>query len=768
MSKRLIYLISFVLVLSLVKGAANADITSALVAYYPLDGDVMDATGNGHDGTIMGDPKFVPGIFGQALEFKAENRDYVKVAGYIPISGAGDRSVTAWIKTINTGGSIVSWGVIQAQGKWVIKFSSKGQLRLEIEGDAIKGNTRLADDEWHHIGVSFTNDGTPELGDVVLYADGVLQNTQQRSLRIDTSPTGDLEIGRNLKNDSYFQGLIDEVKIFNIGLTADEILQDMEAGPSLLALATKPSPADEATDVPRDVILNWNPLSSADKRDVYFGTQIDDVTVADRSNPLEVLVKQNHDPNTYDPPGLLDFSQTYYWRIDEVNTPDDTIFKGNVWQFTVEPFAYPIAGDLITAAASSVDNNDTGAVNTINGSGLDDNDEHSSDPSDMWVSNAFDPNQPWIQYELGKVYKLNEMLVWNPAGLGLLTALGVKDALIEYSVDGSEWKTLDTVELPQAAKSSVDLQGIVAQTIKITVQSNWSGGFTQQVGLGEVRFLATPMAAWELSPADGTALADLTAALSWRAGRQAASHDIYISSDKLAVIDGTAPLVNVTESSYTAALDMLDTTYYWKVNEVNEVEDPAIWEGDVLSFSTPAYLVVDDFESYNDLNPEEPESKRIFNVWMDGYGDATNGSVVGYENSPFCEKTIVHSGEQSMPLAYGNTGGAAYSEAELPLSPPQNWTQAGAVTLVLYFHGAEGNTGQLYVKVDGSKVVYDGDAGDIAKVEWKQWTIDLAPLGASLQNVTKLAIGIDGNGATGTLYVDDIRLYASAPEPQAN
>ncbi|MBA7649747.1 hypothetical protein ES703_57545 [subsurface metagenome] len=78
---------------------------------------------------------------------------------------------------------------------------------------------------------------------------------------------------------------------------------------------------------------------------------------------------------------------------------------------------------------------------------------------------------------------------------------------------------------------------------------------------------------------------------------------------------------------------------------------------------------------------------------------------------------------------------------------------------MLYFHGAEGNTGQLYVKVDGSKVVYDGDAADIAKPEWTQWSIDLASLGASLLNVTKLAIGIDGIDAGGTLYLDDIRLY---------
>jgi hypothetical protein len=174
---------------------------------------------------------------------------------------------------------------------------------------------------------------------------------------------------------------------------------------------------------------------------------------------------------------------------------------------------------------------------------------------------------------------------------------------------------------------------------------------------------------------------------------------------------------------------------------------------------------VDDFDSYNDLNPEDPESSRIFNVWIDGYEVPTNGSLVGYDNPPFCERTIVHGGRQSMPFFYNNTAGAAYSEAELTLSPPQNWTQAGAAIFVVHFHGTEGNTGQLYVKVDGSRVVYDGDASDIAKVEWKQWSIDLASLGVSLQNVTKLAVGIDGNGAAGTLYFDDFGLYVSTPEP---
>ena len=78
---------------------------------------------------------------------------------------------------------------------------------------------------------------------------------------------------------------------------------------------------------------------------------------------------------------------------------------------------------------------------------------------------------------------------------------------------------------------------------------------------------------------------------------------------------------------------------------------------------------------------------------------------------------------------------------------------------MLYFHGTAGNTGQLYVEINDSKVVYDGDAADIQQTSWKRWNIDLASVGANLQNVTTLSIGIDGSDASGTLYFDDIRLY---------
>jgi len=78
-------------------------------------------------------------------------------------------------------------------------------------------------------------------------------------------------------------------------------------------------------------------------------------------------------------------------------------------------------------------------------------------------------------------------------------------------------------------------------------------------------------------------------------------------------------------------------------------------------------------------------------------------------------------------------------------------------TLVVHFRGEADNTGDLYVKINGTKVPYDGDPADIAGGEWIAWEIDLASVGVSLTNITMLTIGIEGGG-TGVVYVDDIIL----------
>jgi hypothetical protein len=127
------------------------------------------------------------------------------------------------------------------------------------------------------------------------------------------------------------------------------------------------------------------------------------------------------------------------------------------------------------------------------------------------------------------------------------------------------------------------------------------------------------------------------------------------------------------------------------------------------------------------------------------------------------ETTIVHGGDQSMPFFYDNTT-ASTSEitanpADLPIG--RDWTKGSPQTLVLRFKGALSHaaTDQLYVKINGVKVNYDGD---LSTPLWKQWNVDLASLSTTLSNVTTLTLGVDGGGS-GMLYVDDIALYRIAP-----
>jgi len=185
--------------------------------------------------------------------------------------------------------------------------------------------------------------------------------------------------------------------------------------------------------------------------------------------------------------------------------------------------------------------------------------------------------------------------------------------------------------------------------------------------------------------------------LGWKAGREADEHDVYLDTDEQAVIDGVVPVMTVPEAGYAPSVDLdLASIYYWRIDEVNDAGAPGIWTGDVWNFSTREFLVVDDFESYNDLNPDEPESNRIFLTWIGGDADPANGSQVGHDTYPFAELTTVHDGDQSMPLFYDNSS-ASYSEATVntdDLAIGRDWTAGSPQTLVLWFHGSPGNAGQ--------------------------------------------------------------------------
>lgn len=534
------------------------------------------------------------------------------------------------------------------------------------------------------------------------------------------------------------------------------------------AMARSPLPANQASDIPLDTVLTWTPgeyAPAVDGHKVYLSDSLEEVGEGLAAAERGVVSDPAFDTAML--PFPLEYGSTYYWRVDEANVPSGAWDEGSIWSFTVEPLGYPLPGQNITVTASSSNTADEGPGNTVNGSGLTADDLHSDESKAMWLSSVAGPQPTWIQYEFERVYRLRGMSVWNHNTTNEpVIGYGIKEAVITYSADGVAWTTLGaTHELARgpgaagyAANTTIDFAGLAAKYVRITANSNW-GGLVDQYGLSEVRFLYVPVAAREPSPSNGATDVHPEVTLGWRAGREAAAHDLYLSTEEQAVADGNVLPVTIAESSYSTPLD-LSTTYYWRIDEVNEAETPAIWPGDVWSLSTREYLVVDDFESYTD---DTDADEAIFQSWLDGYEDATNGSLVGYESSSdgtFGERTIVHGSMQSMPLFYSNTDAALSSETTRTFAEPQNWAKYGIQTLGLWFHGLGGNTGQLYLKINGVRIPYDQKAANLAIPAWQPWNVDLTTAGVDLENVTSLTIGIDGNGAVGTLYLDDIRLYA--------
>jgi len=758
MSKKLTYLVYFVFGLGLILTSVGNAADPSLVGWWKFaeaSGTVAhDASGRGHDGTLHGGPMWVAGKVDGALQFDGAD-DYVDV-GSVGIDGTDRRTLTGWVKASTTE---------IAEGTGVFGFIPDGSIEgtyfdVEVDGEgnyvvSVEGWVGIfgaVDTQWHHLAVTYEGDGGS------WYFDGQFIDVSEGEI----GTIDQVRIGGRLSNSKYFPGLIDDVRIYNRVLTEAEILAVISG--SDLGQATDPSPAEGTEDVLRDVVLSWTPHASAVRHNVYFGANWEDVNNASTTNSMNVLGRQGQTGAMFDPEVRLDFGQTYYWRVDGVDA-DNTIFKGRVWSFTAESFAYSI--EAITATSNATSSAGAEPVKTINGSGLNEDDQHSMDSSDMWLGlpNGADP--VWILYAFDRLYKLHEMLVWNyNEEFELLLGFGLKNVTVEYSADGTDWTTLGDVEFAQAmvsedytCNSTVDFGGAVARYVRLTV--NCCFGSMAQCGLSEVRFLYIPAHAREPQPADGAVEVDIHTALSWRAGRQAVSHDVHFDSDEEAVVGGAALVDTVGESSYALGDLEFGSVYYWKIDEVNEAEDVSVWEGNLWSFTIQEYAAIDDFESYTD-----DEGSRIYETWIDGWGNDT-GSTVGYLEAPFEERAIVNGGRQSMPLAYDNTGSAAFSEVSRTLAPARNLTAGGANSLRLYFHGDAANSAApLYLALEDSAGNIAGathpDPEAVLATSWQGWTISFSELaGVNLGDIKTVYLGLGNrdnptSGGAGVLYVDDI------------
>ncbi|MEJ2704978.1 MAG: GLUG motif-containing protein, partial [Sedimentisphaerales bacterium] len=199
-------------------------------------------------------------------------------------------------------------------------------------------------------------------------------------------------------------------------------------------------------------------------------------------------------------------------------------------------------------------------------------------------------------------------------------------------------------------------------------------------------------------------------------------------------------------------------------DDLREFADNWLTEG-IPSPTAVACLVIDDFESYNDLDPSDPASNRIFDVWLDGYDNPlVNGCTVGHLTPPFAERDVVYEGEQSMPFYYNAL--FKVGTAERTLSPPQNWAETGAEVLSLWFHGDRLNgVTPMSVVLNGEARVYHNGPEATRINAWTEWIIDLkAFTDVDLTSVCSIAICLGDPsklqaGGTGLMFFDSIRLY---------
>ncbi len=264
MCRKLNFFASFVLVLGLAAGVANADIKAGLAGYWPFDEafgtTATDVTGNGYNGDFNGDVEWVPGVIGTAVRLDTAG-ERVVIGPIDPSSARKAMTLAIWMNWEGQGHSITHQGIIGKRRNWNPRTTVKWFWEAQPDGDLQfrNGDTAVSAsgvlvpyaNEWIHVAMTWDN------GAVVQYINAEEVNTGNITFRTTADATV-VAIGCvDSQNSESFVGSLDEARIYDRVLTAWDIVDlfEWKGGPPVKA--RKPSPADEATDVPRDVVLIW-------------------------------------------------------------------------------------------------------------------------------------------------------------------------------------------------------------------------------------------------------------------------------------------------------------------------------------------------------------------------------------------------------------------------------------------------------------------------------------------------------------------------------
>ena len=710
MSRELIFLVTLVSVLNV-----TGNVSAELVSHWKLDDGsgivARDATTNGNDGALNGDCKWVAGWLGVALELDGDG-DFVDCGTSGTFNATDAVTLAAWVKP-DLDFSYPDWsGIIMRGGPNIDTFAfyyngPNQQLGFKTTGTTPSWTatpaTGLFDGEWHHTCAVY--DGAVK----TVYLDGEAIHTVNSTGLIETSD-GRLLLGagRDMNPPThYLAGMIDDARVYNEALPQDQIKVIME-GSGALELAYGPDPGDGDILAATWAKLSWNAGDFAASHDVYISDNFDEV-----NEGLPEALAGNQTDNTlivgfpgYPVPGGLIPGTTYYWRIDEVNEADpNSPWIGDVWSFSIPPkTAYaPDPAD----GAEFVDLNAT--LTWTKGFG--------AVYSTFYIGNNFDD-------------------VSNAAGGTMLVP-------------------------PEHSPGPLEPEKVYYWRV-----DEFDGA---ELHKGDVWAFTTPGAVGNPEPVNGAVDVQMNTVLSWTAADNAASHELYFGTDAEAVRNATTaspeyvgPKVLGAVSHDPGGLDWAGS-YAWRVDEVYPT---GTIKGLVWTFTTADFILVDDFEAYNDIDPPDPASNTIYSNWIDGYQIPTNGAITAEEFPPYAEQKVVHSGGQSMKYQYDTN--LKICESTLTLIYPKDWTEGGVTKLSLWFRGDSANTAErMFIALNGAAVVYHDDPGAAQKSAWTKWEIDLsrfADQGVNLTNVNTITIGfgtknVPSTGGSGKVYFDDIRLY---------
>jgi hypothetical protein len=530
-------------------------------------------------------------------------------------------------------------------------------------------------------------------------------------------------------------GTTDYWRVDGIGAAGTVYTGDVWSFMATPATAWAPVPADGGRYIDPNTALQWSAGMNATGHEVYFGTDRAAVEAGTGGT-----AKSSQATASY-APGLLARDTTYYWRVDEV--VGDTRVTGSVWSFTTRPVIPKVNENLV--GWWKLEDEKSGTA--VDYSGWDGYGILRGDP--QWVEGYYGdglylngagayvdltPGANWSTGTAprtlcgwGKTDSVAGGWRWiaaygSPATsqamfIGMngtdLYGGGYGDDVylagfweigvwhhIALTYDGTTARLYaDGIEVASMPKTWNLVKGLAHIGRQVNSAAEFWDGTIDDVRIYNVALTPAqikevmrgdPLLAWNPQPKNraDVDIRSLTT-LRWSAGDGAARHDVYFGTDSAAVkaADSGAPEYQGRQTGTSFDLGGLVAfgggSYAWRIDEV-EANGATVHRGVLWTFTVPDYFIVDDFESYTD---EEGVGKRIYETWIDGYFDGSSGSTVGNLNPPFAERSIVHGGQQAMPLDYNNINAPYFSEGYREFSPLEDWSGYGVTDLTLWVRG---------------------------------------------------------------------------------